>query len=324
MSLDILTNSRLKAYRRCPRLHHLRYERGYLPAVDAETLRFGDLFHQGLEAWWLTAGDDRLADAIAAVRAVDSDPFDLVKAEELLLGYHVRWGSENYEVIGVEVEFRAPLCNPETGAASRTFQQGGKLDVLIRDERRRVLIVEHKTSSEEIGAGSIYWQRLRMDGQVSGYFDGAAALGHPAEACLYDVIKKPGIRPLKATPEESRKYTKGGLLYANQRESDETPDEYRARLRADIEEKPDAYYQRGEVVRLEADMAEHAFDIWQTGRLIRESQLAARAPRNPDGCFQYGRLCSFFDVCTGAASLDDTARFVRVNNPHTELSMEAA
>ena len=28
----------------------------------------------------------------------------------------------------------------------------------------------------------------------------------------------------------------------------------------------------------------------------------------------YGRACAFFDACTGAASLDDTSRFERVEN----------
>ena len=36
-------------------------------------------------------------------------------------------------------------------------------------------------------------------------FDGAAALGHDVAGCLYDVICKPGLRPLKATPVEARK-----------------------------------------------------------------------------------------------------------------------
>jgi hypothetical protein len=47
-----------------------------------------------------------------------------------------------------------------------------------------------------------------MDGQVSTYFDGAASLGLDVAGCIYDVIGKPGIRPLQATPVEARKYTK--------------------------------------------------------------------------------------------------------------------
>jgi hypothetical protein len=69
------------------------------------------------------------------------------------------------------------LINPATGRASQTRQLGGKLDVLVRDQDSRALIIEHKTSSEDLGPGSDYWRRLRMDPQISTYFVGARALG---------------------------------------------------------------------------------------------------------------------------------------------------
>ena len=104
-------------------------------AALAEPLRFGTLGHIGLEVWWtLTdAGElqhTRLAAALAALRrhgAPESEPFELVRLEELLRGYDARWAGERYEVLGVELEFRAPLINPETGAKSRTFQRAGKV-----------------------------------------------------------------------------------------------------------------------------------------------------------------------------------------------------
>jgi hypothetical protein len=210
--------------------------------------------------------------------------------------------------------------NPETGAPSRTWRLGGKIDAIVRDARGRVLIVEHKTSSEQIGPGSEYWRRLRMDGQVSVYYAGARALGYDVAGCLYDVLGKPGIRPLKATPPEARKYTKDGALYKAQRETDETPDEYEARVLADIAGDADGYYQRGEVVRLDAEMDEAMFDLWQTSRTIHEYRKAGRAPRNPDGCKQYGRSCSYLPVCSGEASIDDPTRYRRLDDPHPELA----
>ena len=59
--------------------------------------------------------------------------FDLVRAEVMLAGYDARWGSHQYVVLGVEQEFRAPLINPDTGHASRTWTLGGKLDVRVRE-----------------------------------------------------------------------------------------------------------------------------------------------------------------------------------------------
>lgn len=319
----LITSSRLKDARACDRLHELKFFRGYRSAgEEAAALRFGSLIHKGLEAWWRAkmAGlsDDECLVAMLAAVAV-GDVWDVVKATELLRGYHCRWKDEAFEVLAVEVEFRAPLVNPETGASSRTWELAGKLDVVVR-LHGRALLMEHKTSSEDIRPGSEYWRRLRMDGQISIYYTGARACGFDVEGCIYDVIGKPGIRPLKATPEASRKYTAKGALYANQRESDETPDEYRARLIQNITDDPAGYYARGEVVRLEAEMQDAMHDVWQTAQQIREGERLGRFPRNPDACSRFGRTCDFFDACSGEASLDDTSLFVKVTNVHPELN----
>lgn len=321
---NLLTNSRLKCNRQCQRLHHLKYDLGYRPTEDVHALRFGTLVHAGLEAWWLAIKakleqGEWLEAALAAVQG-EADVWDRIRAEEVLRGYHFRWQDEPYEVLAVEVQFDTELRNPETGRPSQTWRLGGKVDGVVRDLRDlRVLALEHKTASGDIGPGSEYWRRLRIDGQVSLYYEGTRSLGHDVEGCLYDVLGKPGQKPLLATPEESRKYTKAGALYANQRLEDETPGAFRLRVREAIAEDPAAHYQRGEVARLDGEVEEALHDVWQQGRQIRESQLAQRYPRNPDACASWGRTCSFFDVCTGAASLDDTSRFTRSSNVHPEL-----
>jgi hypothetical protein len=270
----------------------------------------------GLEAWHLGLGVEA---AISAATAGAVDEYEAARLRVLLRGYDARWRTPEPDVRGVEVEFRAPLVNPETGAPSRTFEHGGKIDVLLAHG-----FMEHKTTSEDIGLGSVYWRRLTLDPQVSTYYAGARALGVEPERCIYDVVRKPALRPLRATPEENRKYTKDGRLYANQRAEDETAAEYELRLAEDICESPDRYYQRGEIVRLEADEREAQQDAWQLTRVMREGELAERWPRNPDSCQRFGRVCAYFDVCCGTASLDDPAQFTKVDNVHQELSAEQA
>ena len=349
--LPVLSNSEAKDFRACARSHHYRYNLLRRPIGGDEATRFGSLWHLGLEAWHLAiqAGapqDDWLAVAIDAVRtSANPDPLDLAKVEELLRGYHLRWCAEGYEVISVEAEFRCALVNPATRAPSKTYQLGGKLDVLIRDASGRVLIEEHKTSSEDIGVGSEYWRRLTLDPQISTYFVGARALGYEPEGCLYDVVGKPRMK-LSAVPlvdEDGRKIvldpagervrTKDGKKWRETGDSasgytlqtrEETLDEYRARLREDIATDPDRYYQRGEVTRLAEQEEEAAFDMWATARLIREAELANRHPRNPDACSRYGRTCAYFSVCCGEASLDDPTLFRQAERAHEELSQEAS
>jgi hypothetical protein len=322
--LRVITNSELKTARRCLREHYLAYEMGYRSTTEPEAFVDGNAIHLALAAWWLAQGDvDPLEVALDELGRLELDPYKHAKLACMLQGYQVRWidGRKDYEVLAVEREFRTPLINPATSARSRTYDLGGKVDVIAKDKRTGLItLIEHKTTSEDIGPGSTYWKRLLLDSQISVYFDGARALGYPIDECLYDVLYKPQQRPYKATPQEARKYTKSGALYANQREVDETPEEYAGRMLEAMIAEPDKYYQRGVVVRLGDEMVEARHDTWQQARLIAEADALGRHPRNPDSCMRYGRPCDYFGPCTGTESIDNPALFVRVEQVHQELS----
>jgi hypothetical protein len=329
---ELWTNSRGKCFLMCPREHSYRYVRGYSPLSNKSALVFGDLAHKGLEAWWNEPNKStRLESSVSAMRAAipaGFDPYLVVDLECMLLGYDSRWRDEDYTTLAVEREFRIPLIDPANGDLSERFERGGKIDVVAFDNRtRRVLTIEHKTTSLDISPGSDYWTLLRVDGQPSGYFHGARAMGFAAEACVYDVLKKPQIEPKKATPVALRKYTKakaGELprLYANQRETDETVDEYRARLIADMAEKPEAYFGRMEIVRLEAEMAEYDAEQWDVAHLAAHMTDVGFAPRNTGACKRYGSMCDFMPVCCGEATLEDERLFRHSDTKHPELSQE--
>ena len=319
---NILTPTRLKTYRRCAREHHYEYELGIRAIAETEAIRFGRLMHEAIAAWW-SATMNRLEAAVAALEAATPtpDPYEMQKARALLAGYHLRWSEQPFDVLAVNAEFRAPVVNPETDALSKTWILGGKINAIVR--RRRdgwVSVVELRTTSEDISPGSEFRKRLQLDAQVGIYYAGAKTLGHTVTGCLYDLIRKPGLRPLRATPLESRRYTKEGRLYAGQRDRDETPAEYGARVTEDIVADPGNYFERHEVMRPATEIREQHADTWELGREIREAALAERAPRNPDGCVRYGYTCEYFPVCTGLLSLDDTNRFRRVENVHPELT----
>lgn len=327
--LPLLTASRLKSARACQRQHKYRYLDGYVPVEDARPLRFGTLIHEALAAWWGAPAGERLDAATAALddaqaREAGSDLFDLAAAHALIIGYDARWAGQEFETLAVEQEFRTALVNPTTGHPSRTWELGGKIDALARRPDGSSVIVEHKTTVSDITPGSECWRRLRLDGQISLYFQGARSLGHDVQACVYDIIRKPTQRPFKATPPEARKYTKDGYMYKTQRDTDETPNQFFERLVEAIAEDPSAYYQRGDVVRLDAEMDDALFDVWQLGQQIRESVNVGRFPRNPDSCSLYGRTCAYFAACCGEASLDDPTLFRRVDDPHVELTTATA
>jgi hypothetical protein len=324
MESNIITVSRMRSFNACRRLHSIKYELGYRSLAKSENLSFGSLIHVGLEAWWKSGGS--LPAALAAMQAQpgDCDAIDMAKATVLMTGYDARWLPDmaDIEVSGVETEFKTRIINPATGCPMHDLEVAGKLDVIARRRSTgKVWFFEHKTSSEDLAAGSTYWQRLRMDPQVSVYHGGMKALGHDVEGCVYDVLSKFGERPKLATPMDKRKYTKDGRLYAAQRENDETVEEFSSRIATKMAESPDSYFGRAEVVRTDAELMESQKDVHATALMIRDEERLGRAPRNPNQCFMYGRTCEFHEVCSGCGSLDDETRFKKLDNLHPELDL---
>jgi hypothetical protein len=265
----------------------------------------------------------------------------------LLTGYDYRWkeeAREHFEVLGVELQFEGPLVNPKTGKASRLWKLAGKLDVLLRDKRDGLVrVVEHKSSSEDVSPGSDYWRRLKMDGQVSIYFEGGRILGHEVYAVLYDVVGKLQ-HELKQVPQLDELNNKIVLDAQGQRvrakggrwrqtgDSEqgftlqtrlETAEEFQERIATVIAEAPEKYFVRGEVHRLEQELADGITDVWQLGQSLRDEELEQRFPRTPEACQQPGRTCPFFAACAGEASLDDERLYVRSDDVHPELERAA-
>jgi hypothetical protein len=340
--LPLITNSECTTSRRCAREHQIAYTLGIRPVASADPLFFGQAIHAALERRW-NGG------ALFAPVEEYIDAYEREKAAAMLDGYAVRWEDdlERFEVIGVELQFVAPLVNPATGHASNAYRLGGKLDVLVRDRTRdyEEWIIEHKTTSEDIAPGSSYWARLRLDTQISMYMVGARALGTAPRGVIYDVLGKPMQRPsevpivdevgvkivLDANGERVR--TKDGKKWRETSDAAqgyklqtrlETPEEYGARIRLAIVEEPDAYFQRSEVVRLLDEEREAAADTWQIAARIRDARRTGVAPRNPDACVRWSRYCPYFPVCTNETTLDNPVRYRRVEHVHQELAAEEA
>jgi hypothetical protein len=348
----VLTSSRLTTWQRCPRAHHYRYEAGIV-SVDRQSaaLSFGTAIHAGLESWWLTiqAGDPgrALAGALEAAEGSlgpGADPYDAARLLAMLAAYDARWltWACGTEVLAVERAFSYELANPVTGEVAQTWRIAGKIDALLRLADGRVAILEHKTRTGDAGAGSDYRRRLTLDPQISTYFDGVARMGWDAQLCIYDVLVKPSIKPLLATPVESRKYTQAKAatktreaeeprLYAGQRETDESPEEYRDRLIQAIGADPDRYLVHAEIVRTEQEREGHAWALWHTARMITETRRAAlvtgdvrAVPQNSNACFAFGGSgCEYLAICEGTASARDESRFTKLTTVHPELECTA-
>lgn len=322
--LTVVTTSSTGTFAECPQKYYLRYELGFLPQGDeAQVLWMGSIWGKMMDAYWLAETEPFDAGLNVLHELVDPSEkgYDFVRLHAMLLGYHARWQSERPEVIGSETEFRVPIRNPETKRTTPRFMLAGATDKRVREENR-VVVYDHKTSSEDLGGNSVFWKRLILNPQASNYSLAQTELGEEIVDMVWDVTGKPKLKPHKATPIESRKYTKQGALYANQRADDETPEEFFERIVQEIAESPERYYQRGQVPRTEEMLRNAARDLWGITQQIGEAQKSGFWPRRSSSCFNWNRTCAYFGVCTGTARLEDTSLFRQVDHVHVELSPE--
>ena len=251
------------------------------------------------------------------------------KCKGLMFGYHERWKDAGLETVNVERTIQADLVNPDTNAKSRTFTSAGKIDVLAERRASRILL-DGKTTSQDIAdPNSPYWRQLVIEGQVSHYHLLLWQLGEKVDDAIWDVVRKPSIAPKKlakgvrASTMADRKYC-GRLLSTEslehlQSEERETLEMYEARLAHDCtNERPEWYFQRRSVPRLDSEILEYAREHWGHGQEIIHTRRTGRHARNSGACFRFGRPCKFLGICSGHDN-SDSDKWQRKKNVHIEL-----
>jgi hypothetical protein len=272
---------------RCPREWLHAYIDRRVPLVRPEALTRGTSVHRWLNAWW------SMSPEFMAAQGHNILPYDPI-ARACCLGYAARWERPHLLDCLVEEPFLTNVGGVECA---------GNVDVLgwerrVGDIFDGLTICEHKTTSSDISPGSLYWRQVSQTNlQVSMY-----AAAFPGAKVLYDVIRKPSFRKLRA-----------GKL------NEETDDELVARCLAAMSAEPDKYFARAYVVRLEHEHAAFAQDVQSldalrliygaTGISSWRAAHSVHAPRNPASCHSFGRQCGYFEVCWGMERLDNDAAF---------------
>jgi hypothetical protein len=329
MELDRLTNSCVSCARRCLRQFYYRYILGIGRLKIGGALRIGGAFHKGAELWRKgTPADEAITAAVAGYLEcpewadVTEWSIECVTVRGLLRAYMEHYAGDQLEYVAVEVPFRLPLCNPDSFGKSRTFDWAGKIDAIVKWEGRTVLS-EIKTTGDSIEPDSDYWQRLRIDPQPSGYVLASRELGYDVQSVIYDLIRKPSIRPLaipltddsgtkivlnaageRVKTKDGRKFREtadAALGYALQTRP-ETPEEFEARLYQDCKDRPSHYFARREIPRLEDSLEEYKRELWQASQLILECKRHGIWIRNVSKATCTG--CEYFDPCTNSIKLD--------------------
>ena len=249
-----LTASRIKTLLHCMRRHYWRYEVGLTAVSQGDALRFGSAWHRAMEARW--HGDAfEFALAAAVGQRNEIDELQTATLAGLLAAYYAQYAQDPVRELHPEIQFATPV------RYSRDFHAEGKIDGLGTLHDGRIALVEHKTTGESVAPDSDYWLRLRADKQIAQYVLGARALGWDVEVVLYDVTRKPAIRPKQT----------------------ESAEQFGHRLAADAKTRPEFYFARREVPILEADLAEFEAERRQLGRLIaalRREQARVAKPEH--------------------------------------------
>jgi len=199
---ELLTHSRQASFKECRRKHFLSYELGLRKLDDSKALRMGSAFHAGVE---VLGNGLPLADAVEAARAhyvacpvlFDAYLWEIERetVERLVCAYEWRWQVKPLKYLAVELPFNLPLINPETGKPTPSFDLAGKIDAIVEMEDGRLAVKETKLRGDDISQDSDLWRRMRIDHQISLYIHAARRLGYPGDTVLYDVARKPTIKP---------------------------------------------------------------------------------------------------------------------------------
>lgn len=360
MSSPLLTHSRMQSQKTCPRMHYFLYEVGIRRDRESKPLRLGAAVHLGIDL--VAKGyspDEAILAAVAGYEVLptwaannDEAAFEWMIEREtvarLLAAYFWYWTGERQQVaqfIHSEQSFDLPLRNPETGGVTTSFRLAGKIDKIIQLADGRLAVMEHKTCSDDLDADSDYWRRLRIDSQISLYMLAARQLGYDVRTVYYDVIRKPRIQPtlipllddeglkIVLDAEGNRVMTKDGKKPRQSGDASQghvlqqrrqTPAEFGERLTDDIVARPEFYFARQEIPRLESDLTEFQMELWQQQQQIREAQKHDRWFRNTGACMRPYR-CEFLDICHAGYRQGDPvpAGYKIIADVHPELSDDA-
>lgn len=262
---------------------------------------------------------------------------DDIWSEDIVHAYgrdaFMRTGDEEIELVAIEHKIVTPLINPETGARSRTWNNGLKIDGLVRrKDTGKLWLLEKKMLSD---LGDI--NRLWTDFQITRYARQVQVeYGEPLEGAIYDVVLRPAIRLKEAylEPEnewlqrveekiaESRDKLTVRLTTRKKDPHQPTTAEYaeeEARVRqlksmqrveriaetdAEYSARLDEFYAKPfSIVRVaipfDQERIEEAEEIsWETSQQILDARRRNKWRKNLAHCYhRFGGVCPYITLC---------------------------
>lgn len=329
-----LSASCIKCFKACPMRFYYQYVLGLVPEVEIDAFRMGTNYHKiqeiasmkpGTPCLCAEQGPHRIAqceicegtglvpddtmDAVVrhlnkryatppAHKTVDEWEVERTILLYSLVGYKWWYQDAGYKVESLERKFNMPLLSPTTGHPLRANLKGIIDRIFTSESENNRFVHEYKSSSSSLDPDSDLWGKLTLDTQTRLYTYAAKRLDLGMCGVLYDVWRKPSIRPKKITQGDSKKFlvdgmycgevfnTSGsvminGLLIVNGREAEvtpgakegtfairETPEMYGARLLQDITVRPEHYFARKEIAHHQSNIDAFQWDLYNIYKTI--------------------------------------------------------
>jgi hypothetical protein len=319
--MELLTQSKYRAWRGCPRYFYHRHEEHLEPRAERDGRRRGTIFGSAIFAVQQAEEDGKLMEAeetglshryaVAETIAQRMDEFygeihptdqehhdelqlERVKVEVMVVAYLGRYGIDRRR----EVVFEMPLLNPSTGYPSRTFKRAGTIEGVVTLGNNHARVIEDKFVGQ-IQKAMI--DRLVLDQQIAEYIDALAQQGWTGEV-EYRHTRYPGINPEKAKTFKTKPD-----------KPEESLDDFALRLAADVQDRQEFYFDMQRLYFDASSLEEHREGRWAAAKGIMQARLelahtgtlGLAFPKHEWRCNQFGS-CEFLPLCTrqeGAESL---------------------
>jgi hypothetical protein len=198
-------NSKLEYWERCPQSWYYAAVRRIIPAATSSPLKFGEAIHLALQCRFQLCGSGPVPPEVERRQLAILEGFwkdwstpigdhrTLGMACQVIKEYNRQWGADpTLDILegGVEIPFSVPLGTIEVHGKLYKIVWIGRIDMLVKDEARRICVVDHKTS--KIG-GEYALQGYQNSGQLKGY---CYAYAHKfGEPCYHGTVDLLVIRP---------------------------------------------------------------------------------------------------------------------------------
>jgi len=241
---------------------------------------------------------------LSAIENYDMDSLEKAKLRALILGYFYVYSKDKWYAVDVERKFQIEL-------ETKPFKFVGMIDTLVTQEGYGLSMLEHKTTINPLDDLSHpYFRKLSYDLQVSAYHLAQLLMEEELEQTIYDVIRKPQIRPKKITKamlEEIEDGEYAGLPFTDEAPEIElgqleTPGLYEMRLFSNIIKEPKKYYRRVGGIRRTTEQCQETYKMLnEIADDILECHRRGRWHQNSSACSKYGSPCEYMSICCGVS-----------------------